>query len=400
MPPQTNDEGAASPARHRFSAIEPLDRLQSTVPAIFAHPPNPDARVLPTTSADRRRASSIGVSLDQDEQLSEKISEQQEHGTSVSETAARGQSVLYLAYGSNMASGTFLGRRGIKPLSQIPVLVPELRLTFDLPGIPYAEPCFAATKVRQPLAEHDDDETESTDGELLSEKAPLLEIEQSHSSDYHEHQWHKPLIGVVYEVTLADYAKIIATEGGGRGYLDVVVDCYPFAEDYKPTDPVPHHPQTNAFKAHTLLSPGADDTRKGSSIATHIRPPRPIFDVGQHMRPDPEYAQPSARYLNLIVTGAGEHGLPVSYREYLSQIRTYKITTTRQKIGKVIFLVLWGPWVLLLLLLSRWCAGPDGRSPSWLTALANLLFVALWTSYDCLFKVPFGDGERTLEDTR
>ena len=30
------------------------------------------------------------------------------------------------------------------------VFVPELRLTFDLPGIPYAEPCFAGTQYRDP----------------------------------------------------------------------------------------------------------------------------------------------------------------------------------------------------------------------------------------------------------
>lgn len=390
--------------RCRFSATEPLDRLQAALPAVFAQPANHDSRVLPTTSADRRRAASIGASLDQDEGLPEKITEQQEHGTSILDTAARDQTVLYLAYGSNMASSTFLGQRGIKPLSQIPVLVPELRLTFDLPGIPYAEPCFAATRVREPAPlpeEENADETESMDGEILSEKASLLQTERAQNSDYHEHRWHKPLVGVVYEVTLADYAKIIATEGGGRGYLDVVIDCYPFAENYKSTDPVPDHPQTRPFKAHTLLSPGADETRKRlPSIETHIKPKQPIFDVGQHMRSDPEYAQPSARYLNLIVTGAGEHDLPLSYQEYLAQIRTYTITTTRQKIGKFIFLVTWAPGVLLLLGLSRWCAGPDGRSPPWLVALANLIFVALWTTYDCFFKVPFGDGERTLEDTR
>ncbi|KAJ5178744.1 hypothetical protein N7492_001954 [Penicillium capsulatum] len=402
MSSHPHDEETASTTPGRFSAVEPLDRLQGAFPAVFAPPTHGHPRVLPTTSVGRRRASSAGASLDQDEHLPEKVIEQQEQGISVSETAARDQTVLYLAYGSNMASATFLGRRGIKPLSQIPVLVPGLRLTFDLPGLPYLEPCFAATRVRKPLAQEEDNsnETDSTDEDLLSEKAGLLETERVQRSDYHEHRWHKPLIGVVYEVTLADYAKIIATEGGGRGYLDVVIDCYPFAEDYKPTDPVPAHPRTSLFKAHTLLSPGADETRDTPlSMTTQITPKWPMFDVGQHMRPDPEYAQPSARYLNLIVTGAGEHDLPVSYREYLSQIQTYKITTTRQKIGKVIFLALWGPIVLLVLKLSRHCAGPDGRNPPWLVALANFKFVVLWASYDYVFKGLFGDGERTLTDT-
>jgi hypothetical protein len=117
-----------------------------------------------------------------------------------------------------------------------------------------------------------------------------------------------------------------------------------------------------------------------------------------HFRPDPDYAQPSARYLGLIKDGAEEHDLPVSYREYLAQIRTYHITSTRQKVGKVLFLVLWVPWVLLTLALSKIFAGPDGRSPAWLVALANALFSGMWTSYDCFFVGVFGDGERTLDD--
>ena len=65
----------------------------------------------------------------------------------------------------------------------------------------------------------------------------------------------------VYEVTLADYAKIIATEGGGREYRDGVIDCYPFPKDFDPSDPVPYQPSTTPFKARTLLSPAADDAR-------------------------------------------------------------------------------------------------------------------------------------------
>ncbi|KAJ5963934.1 uncharacterized protein N7479_003810 [Penicillium vulpinum] len=412
--PQTSDEAPAS--RCQFNATLPLDKLRGLIPVFLAKPANVklDIDPIPRTNVERRRASRVAVSLDQDEALPEKISTQQEHGISVSESVARDETVLYLAYGSNLASKTFRGMRGIKPLSQISVLVPELRLTFDLPGVPYLEPCFAGTQYRDfshPACdeiEPQDDETDMLDSEYLSEKTALVgrtrEVEVV--SDCDKRQWHKPLIGVVYEVTLADYAKIIATEGGGRGYHDGVIDCHPFPHSYDPSDPVPDYPTTPAFKARTLLSPAADDARiKSQSQKGHVALPSGPklswwYTAFLHCRPDPNYAQPSARYLGLLKTGAAEHDLPASYQEYLAQIRTYHITTTRQKIGKVVFLALWAPSLISTMTLSRIFAGPDGRIPPWLVALSNMVFLSAWVSYDYFFAPLFGDGERALDDTR
>ncbi|KAJ6179722.1 hypothetical protein N7519_010183 [Penicillium mononematosum] len=388
----------APTSRFRFNATQPLDRLQ----AALAKPAKVELETdpIPRTNVARRRAS-------------KKISKQQEHGIGVSETVARDETVLYLAYGSNLASKTFRGVRGIKPLSQICVLVPELRLTFDLPGVPYAEPCFAGTQYRDVSPPDNDsglrdDERDVSGSEYLSEKAALTsrtrQVEKVPDCD--KRQWHKPLVGVVYEVTLADYAKIIATEGGGRGYRDCVIDCHPFHQSYDPSDPVPDYPTTPAFKARTLLSPAADDARfesqsqKGDALLASGPQLSWWYTICLHFRPDPHYAQPSARYLGLIKAGAAEHDLPVSYREYLAQIKTYHITTTRQKIGKVIFLAMWAPLLILTLMLSRVFAGPDGRMPPWLVALANIVFSCVWNSYDCFFAPVFGDGERTLDDTR
>lgn len=393
--PSIPDE-AAPVSRCRFSAFESLSKLRNLLPGPLAKQKVEfDSTPVPITPVSRRRASSLAVSLDSDEHLAEKISTQQEHGHAVKETD---KTVLYLAYGSNLTSKTFRGMRGIKPLSQVGVFVPELRLTFDLPGIPYAEPCFAGTQYRDVSPTHD--EANHSDSEELSEKANLM---GSAIPRYHKRRWSKPLVGVVYEVTLADYAKIIATEGGGRGYRDGVIDCHAFPDSYNSSDPVPEYPSTPAFKARTLLSPAADDARlRSQSQKTGAQITKPKLSwwhtVCLHFRPDPDYAQPSARYLGLIKDGAEEHDLPVSYREYLAQIRTYHITSTRQKVGKVLFLVLWVPWVLLTLALSKIFAGPDGRSPAWLVALANALFSGMWTSYDCFFVGVFGDGERTLDD--
>lgn len=264
--------------------------------------------------------------------------------------------VLYLAYGSNLSTETFRGKRGIQPLSQVNVLVPQLVATFDLPGVPYAEPCFANTRYRRP------------DGEAytgISEKDELL----PHPLGYHKDRWHKGLVGVVYEVTKADYAHIIATEGGGAGYQDVVVDCYPLSGD--PTEEVPLHPQGERFKAHTLFSP-----------------PRII-------RPDPSYAQPSARYLKLVTDGAEECLLPYEYQNYLKGIRPYEPTTAKQRLGQFIFLATWAPALALIFGAGDIFLDKDGRYPDWYKAFANAIFVAVWASYDNFFKQIFGDGERS-----
>ncbi|PWY86913.1 hypothetical protein BO70DRAFT_360634 [Aspergillus heteromorphus CBS 117.55] len=335
------------------------------------------------TSYERQRVSTTNQSLDGDPHLSEKAVAH--HLEKIGdENPPLEKTVLYLAYGSNLYSETFLGRRGIKPLSRINVVVPDLQLTFDIPGVPYTEPCFAATKFRNPAGGKDNaDKVEDSgwNGQAASECSRLIPGETSgYTSNI-------PLVGVVYEVTLADYAWIIATEGGGRGYKDRVVDCYPFPESYNSADPIPERPNTNPFKAHTLLSP-FEESSTGTSITTSI----PCFSPPVRLN-----AQPSVRYLNLIEMGAAEHDLPIAYRTHLSMIQPYKITSLRQRIGKVVFLGFWGPSLLLVLRLSRSLAGTDGRSPGWLMSFGDFVFSGMWQSYDKIFSRIFSDGERTVD---
>lgn len=264
------------------------------------------------------------------------------------------KTVLYLAYGSNLSSETFKGVRNIKPLSAVNVHVPSLDLTFDLAGLPYIEPCFANTRYHV-------------------DKSPSGPSRQ----DYHKDRWQKGLVGVVYEVTLEDYATIIATEGGGASYQDVVVPCYAIAPGLKKVDPIP---KGTPFNAHTLLCP------RGEGGRNRIE------------RPDPSYAQPSARYLKLITDGGEEHGLPDDYMAYLYDIRPYHISTVRQRIGAGIFLALWAPFMLMVIGLSKTLADKKGKIPKWLADFIGLVFRVIWGSYDYIFKPAFGDGERTIGD--
>jgi hypothetical protein len=268
------------------------------------------------------------------------------------------ETVLYLAYGSNLCRETFREKRGIKPVSQINVVVPQLVMTFDLPGMPYTEPCFANTRYRQ---------------------TPGLEtsMEGTANGGHDKERWHKGLVGVVYEVTLADYAHIIATEGGGASYKDVLVDCYALSDDARAA--VPIIPSGTPFKAHTLFAPA------------------PTSGSGRQSRPDPDYAQPSPRYLKLITDGADELTLPHEYQNYLHSIHGYRMTTTKQRLGQFIFLSIWAPLIVFVFAAGRLFADKNGRYPAWLARLSAIIFSSIWASYDSFFKGLFGDGERTIE---
>ena len=231
------------------------------------------------------------------------------------------------------------------------VHVPSLDLKFDLPGIPYMEPCFANTQYRNTLPS---------------------------TSDYHKDRWHKGLIGVFYEATPEDYRTIIATEGGGASYQDVMVPCYGIPPG---TTSVGSQPSGVPFTAHTLLAP-SDNKGKGRSIS----------------RPDPSYAQASARYLKLITDGAEEHELPAEYMAFLYNLRPYTITTYRQKIGQALFMTTWLPLVMLLFGLAKTTSDKEGKIPKWLVLIHGVVFRLLWASYDNVYKKTFGDGERTMSE--
>ena len=247
-------------------------------------------------------------------------------------------------------------------------------MTFDLAGLPYVEPCFANTKYRHPSPP-----PPPPPPPIVSEKIPLL---PKRAPKYHKNRWKKGLVGVVYEVTKEDYAHIIATEGGGASYQDVLVDCYELPHN---EDTVPEFPTSHPFKAHTLYSP--------------ILPPNETPEKGgRFSRPDPAYAQASTRYLKLITDGADEHALPQEYKDYLHQLRSYTMTTQKQRLGGWIFAMIWLPLITAAFGLGSVFGDENGKAPAWLVAVTGALFRGMWTSYDGVFYKLFGDGERTVDE--
>lgn len=334
-------QGSSASIYHKLvSRLNSLRRIDNRPKPIFAP--------IPRTSQDRLDASLCDTPLN-----ALKITP-----SDISAATEKGKTVLYLAYGSNLCNETFRGVRGIKPLSQVNVLVPSLRLTFDLAGIPYAEPCFANSARRIP-------------------DAPCSKPDEP---SYHKDRWHKGLVGVVYEVTMSDYAHIIATEGGGSSYHDILVDCHVLPH----ANTVPANPTTPPFKAHTLFAPTVQ--------------PDEACGTDRISRPDPSYAQPSARYLKLITDGAAECDLPAEYQEFLHNIRPYTITTRSQAVGKALFMAIWLPFVMMIFAVSRRLQDDKGRAPKWFARLTAMVFAGMWLSYDKLFKTIFGDGERTIGD--
>jgi hypothetical protein len=261
----------------------------------------------------------------------------------VVEKGEAAQNVFYLAYGSNLCAATFQGRRQIRPISAINVVVPSLALTFDLPGIAYLEPRMANVRCT------------TTDTTTEDENAPLLLPGKEEDGG-----WTGGLIGVVYEVTPDDYAKILATEGGGAAYQDVTVDAFPLED-----------PKAEPIVAHTLLAP--------------------MWHVSRGE------AQPSKRYLDLIRTGAAEHGLPKEYQEWLAGLQEYRRTSVRQWVGALLWGVMWVPAMLTFIVLTKVCADAEGRAPEWLMKAQRGLMMVHWRAYDGGFKKVFGDGERTEE---
>ncbi|KAI1209943.1 uncharacterized protein F4807DRAFT_79294 [Annulohypoxylon truncatum] len=324
--------------------------------------------------------------------------------------------VLYLAYGANLSQAA-LDRHDVKPISQINVSAPAFDLAFDLPGLPYWEPCFSNLTPRKipkppipgepPIPPFDPPKPPFDPPSLRSAKCPESLFP---SLPPGVPSWNKGLYGVVYELTRDDYRKIVRAEGGGSAYQDILTPVLalppPLGIPEKP--PIPELPKP--FIAHTLYAPrlpslkppGDGDGSDSLNNNDDDDDPRDkkwwqklLLPVH---RPD-GYAQPSARYLQLIRDGAHEHYLPDDYQLYLAKLQSYKITTCRQEVGRWLFLLIFLPLFVLIKLLGYFLADKkNGKVPIWLGATSAVLANLLWKMYDMIFKPLFGDGERTIED--
>ena len=123
-------------------------------------------------------------------------------------TVGNGDQIWYFGYGSNMCSSV-MQRRGLKLLDIQAVKLPGHLLTFDVFGLPYSEPAMAS------IAEYSiiSDETRDPD----SVRPPEVS-------------------GVAYLLSLQDFRRLVATEGGGVAYKEILVRGYQIHRASEPLD--------------------------------------------------------------------------------------------------------------------------------------------------------------------
>ncbi|KAK1716801.1 hypothetical protein CaCOL14_010087 [Colletotrichum acutatum] len=386
----------------------------------------PSIKSIPRTSPSRLAAAAASPDSSSSDALSTTTTTIE---AAAAAAAAEQASVLYLAYGSNLSAETFLGARGIRPISQVNVSAPGLSLVFDLPGLPYTEPCFANSAPRKiPNLPDPSDPPKFPPVPPLPPPAESNQ-KQKHSSRGKESAttpttpdlgWDKGLFGVVYEVTPQDYATIVATEGGGSSYKDILTPCIPLP----PRVSVPEKPPIDIprpFLAHTLFSPSIPDaepeepdnastssynythnydnnTNDDDKTPTDPRKKWYYRFLRPTRRPDPTYAQPSPRYLHLITSGAAEHELPDDYQRWLNSLVPYTPTSSRQKLAQWLLKALFLPVLLVFFALNKKVANKEGKVPVWLGVTLGIVFNLLWMGYDAVLRPVFGDGERTQEE--
>jgi len=148
--------------------------------------------------------------------------------------------VWYFAYGSNMETATLRGRRGIESLCALGARAAGWQLVLDKP--------------------------------------PLVPVGEAFANIVPDA--HAAVLGVLYELSPADWEHVELTEGVRIGnYRSVIVRASPLSEPTLEVD------------ARTLTSDRRDPT------------------LG-----------PSARYMASLIAGAEEHGLPAEYVAFLRAV--------------------------------------------------------------------------------
>jgi hypothetical protein len=132
--------------------------------------------------------------------------------------------VYYFAYGSNMRSSV-MEKRGIRPQKVLPAFVPGYYLTFDIFGVPYTEPSMASISKAVRSC------SQSRDGNGGGNKEIVPYVH-----------------GLAYLISFEEYRRLIASEGGGIGYDEVMIDAISLGDGVDSTvGPV-------SIRVHTLVA--------------------------------------------------------------------------------------------------------------------------------------------------
>ncbi|KAL5364143.1 hypothetical protein BJX96DRAFT_178711 [Aspergillus floccosus] len=247
--------------------------------------------------------------------------------------------VWYFAYGSNLTAETFLEHRGIRPLQAVPVRIPGWTLTFDIYGVPYQEPAFSSIS---PMSDA-----------IVGPGAPSVH-------------------GTAYLVDRADYSSIIASEGGGTAYKEVVLRAQVITTD-------------RGAGTRSIEGEEDEEEERWLSVMSLTRAYAPIIP-----------RCPSQRYKDIICNGAQEAHLPSDYQAFLAALPVYQSRQTAWRmIGAGIFLAIWIPFMTV----AEWLTNAtsrvdrDGYCPRWVQTAVRFILWAMWLHHDLVHARVFGRGD-------
>lgn len=181
--------------------------------------------------------------------------------------AAEAVTVKYFAYGSNCYPGTMKSLRQIDCLDSCAAILPGYKLRFNIPGIPAVEPSWAS-------------------------------VEQVISSN-NDHSQHDFLVhGVLYTLTLQDFARVSMSEG------------VPLAYQWKLVDVVPYQGDGDCAGQKALMDATASSTSMAKKAYT-------LVTNNPFLRRD---IPPSRAYRDLLIRGAKSFQMDKSYIEKLEAI--------------------------------------------------------------------------------
>ncbi|CAI6337030.1 unnamed protein product [Periconia digitata] len=224
----------------------------------------------------------------------------------------------YFAYGSNLSVEKFTHSRGIVPLAAVVAHIPGWQISMSIPGLPYSEPAFASI--------------EAMNATSLKEKQPDVQ-------------------GVAYQITRAQYAKIIASEGGDIAYAQ-------------------------ARLLAQVLNEADEDAVGGKTF--HV-----LTLTNAMFKAFP--GRPSFRYMDLVLSGAKTVAITPRYLHHLQTIPTYiQGTSARRKTGAFLFLLIWSPVMQLIEITVQYTVDLErgGVVPSWVKTFVRFLVSFMWYSHE------------------
>lgn len=264
-------------------------------------------------------------------------------------SAKASELVWYLAYGSNMSSAKFTGSRGIVPLETARVRIPTWVLTMEIPGLPYSEPSFSS----------------------IAPRACFQNTIEKNATP--------PVVGVAYLITQDQYRLVLASEGGGTAYRDVLICGEPLeAEDARK---VGQSVWVRTLGTAMSRRPWPSPSRryKVSENSKYLLQRNPLINFQNQ---------------SLLTDGAQEGRLPTEYQQYLSDLPVYEPPDTLwARFGAFVFTSVWGPVMALLERITRKNIQNDGNAHWCVVLLVRWTMFVIWVSHDRLFAPVFGRGD-------